>query len=56
MVATTGNGAVDFTQWYNMMVFDVIGDLAWGESFHSLRDGKLHEWIPAIASTVKFAM
>jgi cytochrome P450 len=47
---------VDFTQWYNMVVFDVIGDLAWGESFHSLRDGKLHEWIPAISSTVKFAM
>jgi cytochrome P450 len=47
---------VDFTQWYNMVVFDVIGDLAWGESFHSLRNGKLHEWIPAIASTVKFAM
>jgi versicolorin B desaturase len=47
---------VDFTQWYNMVVFDVIGDLAWGESFHSLRDGKLHEWIPAISLTVKFAM
>ncbi|KAF9769435.1 hypothetical protein IL306_013152 [Fusarium sp. DS 682] len=39
-----------------MVVFDIIGDLAWGESFHSLRDGKLHEWIPAISSTVKFAM
>jgi cytochrome P450 len=47
---------VDFAQWYNMVVFDVIGDLAWGESFHSLRDGKLHEWIAGISSTVKFAM
>lgn len=39
-----------------MVVFDVIGDLAWGESFHSLRECKLHEWIPGISSTVKFAM
>ncbi|RAH39749.1 cytochrome P450 [Aspergillus brunneoviolaceus CBS 621.78] len=54
-LATAGE-SVNFTEWYNMMVFDVIGDLAWGESFHSLREGKLHEWIPEIALTVKFAM
>ncbi|KAF4772824.1 VerB [Colletotrichum scovillei] len=53
--ASTGE-KLDLTKWYNMVVFDVIGDLAWGESFHSLRNGRLHAWIPAISSTVKFAM
>ncbi|KAK1953597.1 hypothetical protein LY78DRAFT_686956 [Colletotrichum sublineola] len=29
---------LDLTKWYNMAVFDVIGDLIWGESFYSLCD------------------
>ncbi|KDN65420.1 putative cytochrome P450 [Colletotrichum sublineola] len=42
---------LDLTKWYNMAVFDVIGDLIWGESFYSLCDGRLHAWIPAISLT-----
>lgn len=37
-----------------MVTFDVIGDLGFGESFHSLQNRSLHEWIPAIAGAVKF--
>ena len=44
----------DMVVWYNMTVFDVIGDLAWGESFDCLENRELHEWIPAISGSVKF--
>ena len=50
-----GNGqTTDLVEWYTMTAFDVIGDLAWGEAFHSLRDRRVHEWIPAILDNVKF--
>ncbi|KAI9659484.1 MAG: hypothetical protein M1821_001742 [Bathelium mastoideum] len=39
--------------WYNRTAFDVIGDLAFGESFHSLRDSKTHEWIPSLLETLR---
>ena len=40
--------------WYNMTVFDIIGDLAWGESFDCLQDRKVHEWTPAIQGAFTF--
>lgn len=40
--------------WYNMTVFDVIGDLSWGASFDCLQTGRVHEWIPAIQGALKF--
>lgn len=49
-----GGEPTDMTAWYNMVTFDVIGDLGFGESFHSLENRSLHEWIPAIAGAVRF--
>ncbi|KAF7161804.1 hypothetical protein CNMCM5623_007269 [Aspergillus felis] len=31
---------VDITRWYNYTTFDLIGDLAFGEPFHCLKDSK----------------
>lgn len=38
-----------------MINFDVIGDLAFGESFGSLDQGKLHSWVRAVQGNVKYA-
>ncbi|KAK4955890.1 hypothetical protein LTR10_006829 [Elasticomyces elasticus] len=49
-------GELDMVQWYNMTLFDLIGDLAWGETFHCLRDRRVHEWIPMVYESVRFVI
>ncbi|EFX04804.1 cytochrome p450 monooxygenase [Grosmannia clavigera kw1407] len=44
--------ALDMTVWYNWTTFDIIGDLAFGESFHCLKDVKYHPWVDAINKTI----
>ncbi|TVY14779.1 Cytochrome P450 monooxygenase aclL [Lachnellula arida] len=39
---------IDIVKWYNFFTFDVIGDLAFGESFHCLETGQNHPWIEFI--------
>ncbi|EME48394.1 hypothetical protein DOTSEDRAFT_84037 [Dothistroma septosporum NZE10] len=51
--AKTGE-ATDIVDWYTNTVFDVIGDLAFGESFDGLKERRVHEWIPAILGSVKY--
>ena len=34
--------------WYNWTTFDIVGDLAFGESFHGLRDQHWHPWVQCI--------
>jgi cytochrome P450 len=34
--------------WYNWTTFDIIGDLTFGESFHSLQDQCWHPWVSTI--------
>lgn len=35
----------DMVAWYNWTSADIIGDLAFGESFHGLRDQQWHPWV-----------
>ena len=51
-LAATGT-PVDMVQWYNFTVFDLIGDLAVGKSFHCLKDSRYHSWVSGIYATVK---
>jgi len=37
----TGPEGDEMVKWYNFFTFDLIGDLAFGESFGSLNDGML---------------
>ncbi|KAK0609415.1 cytochrome P450 [Immersiella caudata] len=39
---------VDIVAWYNYTTFDVIGDLAFGESFGCLENSDYHPWVKAI--------
>ncbi|GIZ39371.1 hypothetical protein CKM354_000275700 [Cercospora kikuchii] len=46
--------SVNVVDLYTMAVFDIVGELAWGESFHGLEERRVHEWIPAILANVKY--
>lgn len=39
-----GNCGIDMTDWFEMVAFDVLGSLAFGESFHSVEAEKPHFW------------
>ncbi|EON96224.1 putative cytochrome p450 protein [Phaeoacremonium minimum UCRPA7] len=43
-----GLAPVNMADWYNFTTFDVIGDLAFGESFGCLEDSDYHPWVKAI--------
>ncbi|KAK0624940.1 cytochrome P450 [Bombardia bombarda] len=43
-----GEKKVDLAAWYNYTTFDVIGDLAFGESFGCLQSSGYHPWVKAI--------
>ncbi|UJO25015.1 Fatty acid synthase beta subunit hexB [Fulvia fulva] len=49
----SAKGSLDIVEWYNWCTFDIIGDLAFGESFGCLEESKTHEWIASIAGNVK---
>ncbi|KAF3763603.1 cytochrome P450 [Cryphonectria parasitica EP155] len=40
-----GHHALDMTAWYNYTTFDVIGDLAFGDSFGCLQEASMHYWV-----------
>ncbi|KAL2205465.1 averantin oxidoreductase [Sarocladium strictum] len=39
--------------WFNFTTFDIIGDMAFGEPFGCLREGKFHAWVSLITETIK---
>ena len=41
---------VDMVRWYNFTTFDIIGDLAFGESFGCLDNSEYHFWVAVIFS------
>lgn len=46
-------GKVDLSDWYHWTTFDIIGDLAFGESFHCLTDTAYHPWVKMLVSNLK---
>lgn len=44
---------VNMVNWYNHTTFDIIGDLTYGESFHSLEKGDYHPWVRSIYQGIK---
>lgn len=49
-------GKVNLSDWYHWTTFDVIGDLAFGESFGCLSDTKYHPWVATLMSTLEFVV
>ncbi|TVY53299.1 putative sterigmatocystin biosynthesis P450 monooxygenase [Lachnellula cervina] len=44
---------VDMNEWINWTTFDLIGDLAFGETFDCLKTGGYHPWVALICSSIK---
>ncbi len=42
---------VDLTKWFNMMTFDITGDLAFGETFGGIESGKERDYIAEEVAT-----
>jgi cytochrome P450 len=51
--ANNGSSMVDMTAWYNFTTFDMIGELAFGESFHCLEMSSYHPWVRMMFAGVK---
>ncbi|KAK2590547.1 hypothetical protein QQS21_011766 [Conoideocrella luteorostrata] len=43
-----GNTALRMDSWYNFTTFDIIGDLAFGDSFSCLEKSDYHEWVKCL--------
>lgn len=50
---SAGTGYTNLSQWYNWTTFDMIGDLAFGDSFHCLETKTTSPWIEAVFGSVK---
>ena len=51
-IGTYGHESIDMTIWFNLMTFDIIGELAFGESFNGVESGKMHFWVAVILSSM----
>ncbi|PVH91509.1 benzoate 4-monooxygenase cytochrome P450 [Periconia macrospinosa] len=47
-----GRDKINLTTWFNLMTFDVIGELAFGKSFGGVESGKIHEWIAIVLASM----
>ncbi len=54
--AKIGDGTVEIVKWFTFVSLDILGDLAFGDSFGCLETGQLHWWSAMIQAAVKSAM
>ncbi|RYP76857.1 hypothetical protein DL769_003543 [Monosporascus sp. CRB-8-3] len=52
--APAGSPGINVTKWYEMATFDILGEMAFGESFHSLQTGRPHFWADIILEHLYF--
>ena len=51
---TNGNGAdINMNDWANFFAFDLIGDLAMGESFGCMEGSAYHPWVKMLYAYLK---
>ncbi|KAJ4145123.1 hypothetical protein LMH87_003982 [Akanthomyces muscarius] len=50
---SNGAVAVDLAKWYTFTAFDMIGDLAFGESFGCLESSTYHPWVALAFESLK---
>jgi len=46
---------VDISRWITYTTFDIIGDLAFGESFDCLRNNGYHPWVSILFDSIRIA-
>lgn len=47
------SGKVNIVKWYTWMIFDIIGDLSFGQSFGCLETQDYHPWVDMIFGNLK---
>ncbi|KAH0425313.1 Cytochrome P450 [Colletotrichum camelliae] len=50
----TSRKGLDMTKWFEMVAFDILGEMAFGESFHCIETGKSHFWSDMIVEHLFF--
>lgn len=49
----SGKSSINMVSWYNFTTFDIIGDMALGESFGCLQSSTYHKWVSYIFSNIR---
>ncbi|KAJ6440606.1 penicillin-binding protein [Purpureocillium lavendulum] len=49
------NQLINMVEWFNFTTFDIIGDLAFSDSFHSLANNGYHPWVKSIFEAIRGA-
>jgi cytochrome P450 len=49
-----GQGPIDITMWYTFATYDVVGDLAFGQSFGCLEKGVFDPAVASVQNSIKF--
>lgn len=44
---------IDMTTWFNLLTFDIIGELAFGQSFGGVENGTMHFWVAVVLSSLQ---
>ncbi|KAL3300186.1 Cytochrome P450 [Colletotrichum asianum] len=50
----TSEKGLDMTKWFEMVAFDILGEMAFGESFHCIETRKSHFWSDMIVEHLFF--
>ncbi|KAI1078319.1 isotrichodermin C-15 hydroxylase [Whalleya microplaca] len=56
MSSSSDDGTVDIVRWLTVLTTDIIGDLAFGESFGGLDNGVLHPWFENVFWMIKYTV
>ncbi|KAL1597930.1 hypothetical protein SLS60_008418 [Paraconiothyrium brasiliense] len=51
--SASGKTTVNVVQWFNFVLFDIIGDLCFGESFGCLEKCEYEPWMDQMAASIK---
>lgn len=52
--APGGSPGLNMSKWYEINSFDILGEMAFGESFHGLESGKPHFWADIVLEHLYF--
>ncbi|KAI0199882.1 cytochrome P450 [Astrocystis sublimbata] len=52
-LCSVAHDEIDIGKWFNFCSFDIIGDLAFGESFRCLEQSSIHPWIAMIFANLR---
>lgn len=52
-IAASPNPEANMVKWFNLTTFDLIGDLAFGESFGGMDSSEYHYWVATIFQAVQ---